>query len=621
MYVDPSKIPGKMGFGQRIALVISLMVGVSQAQFTGPPAFTALWYRRGLLVDHASNSFAIKGLVANTTLPVIPFRSSAEWNSPLLVPSSFRDSLNYFALNIFGKCSPPSDGTYNFRVQADDGARFFQNGILQTPPEAYTISRFVAYDFTLRLLASEQYLWEVQYFEQNGGQGVILQVEIAGAWQYVDSTWCKPASARAPEFKFGGSTYKVLDGTPPSSTEKSCQGDGLFAASFLGDAVPVESNEIYALATRFSFGASCLIVRKASDRSLFVGIATKPRDLSISSRYCDMTSVTVEQSFGAFRVVGDSSCKFRILTHATPKVSLPDFSYPANTAGAVKSIFFKDATFATLMNDEPNARSAGAALNNLVFALPPGYVLAPNDGLTKAAILGPTYAFGHDCLVLADGTVQNAVNGRICSSDARIDSTSIPGYYAAVGADNAGILIKNPSGKKEDATFSWDETSGNAVPVADRDVLSESGFYYGTVDMKSPSLTTTGECQSTSLILPKGYNLVPPRDRGLLNIALRTGFGSSCLLMSDGSGYVPFTGAPCNYGVARSTFNGRTYVSATSCPALVMMRKSLTTPAPTHVPDSEAYRPALVYNSLAAIGKSSNYIILYVQVTSRNFPP
>ena len=555
-----------------VMIITTALVG-AQSQYTGDPAFTAFWYTKEGIRNSSMNDFGYLDLLATNTLPLLPFTgySGPHPDTVHLLPPELRTRMDFYGLHIFATCSPPRSGTYRFSMGGDDGFRLISNGRIKTKPNNYRIRGFEEEIFEMTLSANEDYLWEVHYFENSSDQGLHFKVEVDGVWKYVDSDWCKPTTPPA-SINFAGKAYRALDWTEPSSNESSCQGDNADSATFLFHDVPVESNDIYALLSRYKFGTECMIVRKASNVAEFVALKTHPVDLTPSNRYCDMTGITVSRTFGSFRVSGDTSCDFRFLIETDTDPSLVDHAYVYTQHGTVHSIFFKEALFATLQNVLPSVETAGIR-NYGAYKLPPGYSLAPNDGLTKGALLGSAFKFGLQCVLLADGTAQNTETGTACSADSGFDSTNLPGYYVVTGKDIADIFIKNPNGRKVDAIESWDETSGRFIPALGVHLVQSVGWLYGAVAGTSPTLVAATMCQDRALELPKGYSLVPPGDKGLLEVAHSAWFGSTCLVMSDGSGYTPGTGSSCTAGLAQAKYNGKDYLATSTCPSVVMMRR------------------------------------------------
>ena len=562
-----------------VALVAVLLEKV-RTQYTGDPAFTAMWYTKEDFRNWPENDFGYLDLVATNTLPMIPFRSSSGHYPPTahLIPSALSDRTDMFGIHVVAKCSPPVSGTYNISIGADDGFRFLSNGIVQSDPFQYRVHAFVIDVMEMTLSADEEYFWEIHYFEIAGSWGLEFKVEVDGVWEFVNSDWCTPTTL-PPSTNFAGKAYRALDWTEPNSNENSCQGNDVDSATFLFHDVPVEGSDIYALLSRYKFGTECMIVRSASDYDTFIALKTHPIDLIPANRYCDMTGNTVLRTYGSLRVSGDWACKFRFLIETDLDPSLPDHAYKYTQHSGVHSIFFKEATFATLQNTSPFLESVQLR-NYAAYKLPPGYALAPNNGLTKGAIIGSAFKFGGQCVVLADGTAVSTVSGLACNVDSGLDSTNIPGYYAVTGSDVADVFIKNPNGQEADAIESWDETSGNLVPVVGTHLVQSGGWAYGAVAGILPNFAGANACQERALKLPTGFTLVPPGDAGLLEVAKVYGFGSTCLVMSDGSGYTPVSGAACSTGIGQAVYNGNIYLATSTCPSIVMMRA----PAPTHAP-------------------------------------
>ena len=551
------------------ALLMSIL-GMARAQALGDPAWTARWYTKDPIVDLDNNELGFKALVNTTTLPSIPFASLTDPTTVHLIPNGLTSPYAYIGAHFYATCSPPTDGTYTFRVGSDDGLRVLSNGRVVTPIGYYSIHPFSPIEFDMTLLAAEEYLWEIHFFQESGGGGAVFEVKVNGTFEVVGSDWCTPTTLPDP-LHFSGNAYRALDWTPTESTESSCQGDSVSSATFLYEDILVESDDIYALLSRFTFGAECIIVRDATNNANFVALRTHPEPLTVGNRYCDMTGITVVKSFGAFRAEGDSACQFRFLIGPTLDPSLPDRAYKHTVHSGVHSMFFKEALFATLTNDVPD-EAIGSFRNYEAFKIPPGYQLAPNDDLTKTSLIGSAFSFGTNCLVFADGTVQSTVFNQACTGDSALDTTTLPGYVFVTGADDARVYIKNPTGLEGDAIRTWDETAGGATPALITHVLEESGSWYGAMMLTSPSLTTNTECQDKAFQLPAGYTLVPPGDAGLLEVAKVARFGTDCLAMSDGSGFTPISGDPCTTTVEQSTHGGITYAATSTCNAVVMMK-------------------------------------------------
>ena len=580
----------------RIVLSLILMLSTitrSKSEYNGDHAFTARWYRRESDFNWGNNDFGYRELVATTNLTEIAFDDYNGYHPDTLhlIPNEIINHTDYMGIHVFARCSPPNNGTYTFSVSGDDGYRFLSNGRILTNPARYSYHPFVEDQFSMTLSANEEYLWEIHFWEQTLNQGLHFKVKVGEGWKFVDSEWCTPTTLPRP-IKFAGKYYRALDWTTPSSNGNSCQGDEVDSGTFLFHDVPVESEDAHALVTRFKFGASCLIVRSASSPNMFVALQTLPSNLNEDKRYCNMDGVRIQRTLGSLRVVGDELCRFRFLIQTDPDPTLPDLAYKYTVHSGVHSMFFKEALFATLRNTVPDAQTEGWVHNWKAFKLPPGYEIAPNDGLTRSALLGSAYTFGVDCVILADGIVQSTVNGRPCSEDAALDSTSIPGYYVVVGTYNAGVFIKDASGLREDSILSWDETSGNVIPSNITHLVQESGWLYGAVALTSPSLNASNLCQFRALQVPTGYSLVPHGDTGLRAVAEQFSFGTGCLVMSSGQGYVPQTGATCSTELAQATYNGKLYTATTTCPSLVMIRTQLPTHSPTSLPTPQpAYYP------------------------------
>ena len=577
-----------------LVLVAKGLVGSSQ--FVGDPAFTALWYATDT-VDFVpeENRLGIENEFARVQLPYLTFPDGFQWSLTYdLIPTAVSDAIvsraDFFAINIFATCSPPADGRYEFRFMADDGIRIFVNGVLVTPPKEYTVSAVNQFTFSLDLVASRQDLWEIHYFEKRFSAALILQYfDVAeDRFRRVDSTWCTPRAPPEP-FQFNGLTYRALDGTSPSASERSCQGNNLYSATFNGDDIAVESNDVYALVTRFVFGTSCLIVRDASNTTNFVAVATKPSSLELSNRYCDMSGVSVERSFGAFRVVGDTSCQFRFLVQGDGVLGAPDHSFAAASEANLQSIFFNRATFATLRNINPEARrGTSTGGNSKAFKLPPGYELAPNANLSRAALLGPVYSFGVNCFVFADGSAQDSVTGLPCTVANGIDTTSLPGYIIDSGGIKGAILIQNPRGREREATYTWESQLNNIVVVGTH-LIEESGWLYGSILLTEHGSARNDLCSSLPVALPKGFSIVPSGDLGLIEVAKRGSFGTSCLVTADGSGYVPSAdggSVPCAARVLQATIDSKTFALVDSCPAAITIRIELPPELSTRSPTS-----------------------------------
>ena len=550
-------------------------------------AFTAIWYDKVSFPDWPNNDFGYTDILATNTLPMIAFPDYLGFHPDVahLVPDAVVNTTGQLGIHMIAKCSPPADGTYTFSIGANDGYRFLSNGRIMTATNSYVQSLFTSETFSMTLLASEEYLWEIHYFQVFDEKGVEFKVEVNGTFEYVDEAWCRPANL-PDSYVFAGKAYRALDHTPADSTESSCQGDGIYGATFEHDDVPIENNDIYALLSRFKFGTECMIVRSAADSNVFVALKTQPSDLSVANRYCDMTGINIARSLGAFRVEGDAGCNFRFLIETSVDPTLEDLSYEAlaNDGIGVHSLFFKEALFASVPNVLPEETIGTQTLRNYeAFKLPPGYQLAPNDDLTKTSLIGSGFSFGHNCVILADGTVQSTVFNQACAVDSALDTTTLPGYYFVTGNDVAGVYLKDATGVEADATSTWDETAGGATPALYTHVLEHSGSWYGAMTLTAPSTSTDDECQNKAYQLPAGYTLVPPGDAGLLEVAKLARFGSNCLVMSDGSGYTPISGDPCTTTVEQSTHNGITYAATTSCNSVVMMKTAAPAAAPADI--------------------------------------
>ena len=562
-------------------VVVGVVLEEVRTQYTGDPAFTAMWYTKEDFRNWPENDFGYLDLVATNNLPMIQFPPFSGHYPPTahLIPSAIIDRTDLFGMHVVAKCSPPVTGTYNISIRGDDGYRFLSNGIIQSDPLLYRIHGSLEDVFEMTLSADAEYFWEIHYFQVGSGWGLEFKIEVDGVWEYVNSDWCTPTTLPAST-NFAGKAYRALDWTEPTSTEDSCQGDDVDSATFLFHDVPVESNNIYALLSRYTFGTECMIVRSASNNNEFVALKTHPLDLTPVNRYCDMTGNNVWRTYGSLRISGDWACKFRFLIETDLDPSLPDHAYKYTQHSGVHSIFFKEATFATLQNTSPLLESVELR-NYAAYKLPPGYALAPNNGLTKGAIIGSAFKFGGQCVVLADGTAVSTVSGLACNVDSGLDSTNIPGYYAVTGSDVADVFIKNSNGQQADAVESWDETSGNLAPVVGTHLVQSGGWAYGAVAGILPNFEGSNACQNRALKVPIGFTIVPPGDSGLLEVAKAFGFGSQCLVMSDGSGYTPGTGAACSTGLGQAEYNGNAYLATTTCPAIVMMRALSPTGSPT----------------------------------------
>ena len=548
-------------------------------------AFTAIWYGKEGFRDWPNNDFGYLDVLATNTIPMIPFPEYLGFHPDVahLVPDAAINRTDPLGIHMIAKCSPPADGTYTFSIASNDGHRVLNNGRIVSNPLHYVQGPFLPADiFTMTLLASEEYLWEVHYFDMFDVQGVEFKVEINGTFEYVDSSWCRPANI-PDSYVFAGNSYRALDHTPADSTDSSCQGDGIDGGTFEFHDVPIENNDIYALLSRYKFGTECMIVRSAADSANFVALKTLPTDLSVANRYCDMTGINIGRTYGSLRAEGDTACNFRFLIQTPVDPLLEDLSYETlgNDGIGVHSLFFKEALFASLPNVLPETTAGSQILRNYeAFKLPAGYQLAPNDDLTKASLIGSGFSFGTSCVLLADGTVQSTVFNQACAVDSALDSTTLPGYYFVTGNDVAGIYLTNPTGVEADATSTWDETAGGVTPVLYTHVLEHSGSWYGAMTLTPASTSTDNECQNKAYQLPAGYTLVPPGDAGLLEVAKVARFGSSCLVMSDGSGYTPMTGDPCTTTIEQSTHGGITYVATSTCNAVVMMKTAAPAAAP-----------------------------------------
>ena len=348
-----------------------------RCQLEGEPAFTAIWYNRGTPLFPFNNILNIGREFARVPLPFIDFPSGTFWNVtydpiPVAVSDAIQSRTEHFAVQAFATCSPPADGDYQIHVQAKDGFRFTQNGVLLSEPAAWGLNGDTRPDITVSLLASEEYEWEIQFFQEVGTRFWFVRFLDGDVWRPINSTWCKPRPPPEP-FHFGSERYSALDGTHPSSPLQSCQGNSNFAFSFLSHPLAVENTNVYALVTRFTFGTKCLIVRNASDEDKFVAVATKPPDLNIANRYCDMSGIHVHRRIGGYTVSNDHECKFRFLTAGDPVDNITDYAYAAGTVDSIKSFFFEAATFAVLSNASPSKRNRGPRNNYRAFKIPPGY--------------------------------------------------------------------------------------------------------------------------------------------------------------------------------------------------------------------------------------------------------
>ena len=188
-----------------------------------------------------------------------------------------------------------------------------------------------------------------------------------------------------------------------------------------------------------------------------------------------------------------------------------------------------------------------------------------------------------------------------------LNGISLPGYYFTNGSAEVEILIKNPNAGKESATFSRRAGLKNKDLRVGVELLEASGFLYGTISRTLHTSRRKFFCNGFALKLPEGFSLVPPGDPGLRTIAQQTRFGTNCLVMSDGTGVVPFSNSTCNRGVSQVVYNSETYFTANHCPSELMMRKLIVDPSPqpveppssdSPVPDASASRKLFRLNMI-----------------------
>lgn len=560
-----------------VAIVgILLAQALGTSEFTGAPAWTAEWYARGQYFYKNTGDIQLGERLATNEVPVVPFfhMDNPNWKLAYenLVPVEVRNyGRDFYAIYFYGICSPPASGTYQFRVMCDDGCRFFQDGVLKITPKAWKFQASRYYYFSLDLTEGEEHNWKIEFFEQQGHATIQFEVFNGNSYEYVDSTWCRPGKSSAA-IPFSGSSYQVLDGTSYSNDSSGCQQSALQIPP--GYDVAADGIDVRALVTQFKFGTECIIVKDA--QANYIALKTHPNTLREEDRYCNSSDAQVVETDGKLSVES-SGCDARILLVSSGSYSADDFAYGGLRQDAITSLYLKEAFFATLDNSDPAGAPGNGNCNGLrALKIPDAWSLAPNDGLTKAAVIGSAYQYGVDCVFLADGSLISTTTGESCASTATMDSTSLEGYFA-VSSCPYGVLLKKASLSQEGATYTWDETLDSTSLALYSTTLEFTGSWYASMLRTSPRSQASTLCQDRAISLPVGYSLVPSGDNALREIAKRARFGTSCLLMEDGSGYTPNSGEGCStesVTIATAIYDGKVYYATTKCATVVMMKRA-----------------------------------------------
>ena len=555
-------------------LFIISVVNVWGSSFTGTPAWTAEWYARGRYFYKATGDIQLGERLATNQIPVVPFfhMDYPAWKEEYfdLVPVEVRNyGKNFYAAHFYGICSSPSTGTFQFRLMCDDGCRFSQDGVLRTPSSAWKFQASRYYYFSLDLTSGQEHDWAIEFFEQQGHATIKFEVLNGGSYEYVDSAWCRPGTSSAP-ITFAGDKYQTLDGTRAAKETEGCQETSLEIPS--GYAIASDSVDTRALASSVKFGAKCLVVQNGQED--YALLKTKPASLGEADRYCNSTSIQIVEDQGKYSIQ-DASCTSRILLMSEGTDSTDDFAYGSLNEEGISSIYFKEAFFASNDNSDPSvAPGKGSCESNRAYAIPPGWSVAPNDGLTKAAVIGSAFQFGVNCVFLSDGSLVSTNTGEACeASGVSLETAALPGYYAVSNCPY-GVLLKKSSGSSTGATYTWDETLEATPLVLYTTALESKGSWYASMLRTSPRDRDSSNCQSKAIAIPVGYSLVPSGDQGLAQVAKLARFGSSCLLMEDGSGLVPSTDESCSEAVtvASATYAGKTYYAVDTCDSVLMMK-------------------------------------------------
>ena len=558
-----------------------------QVQQAEAAAFTLYWYDKSSEIEPNSGTLRLGDLLGSSEVSMLAFDHfdpDASWSAKFeeLIPAPMRAlQTDHFVINAFGNCSAPETGSYEFRLLCDDGCRFLQDGLLVTDAIQFTVHGPMYSYFTLDLAADQRERWEIQYFEHTGDATLSFEVKLNGMWQFVNSSFCSPGEPPIT-VPFAGNTYRALGDVFHSDTMEGCQSTNNGYSAYLDDSfvIPVDSVDIQAMMTHYQFGTSCILVRSAQDKTSFVGLRTNPPTLQEADRYCDISGLSVTERVGAWSIENDHDCTSRLLLMREGIVGSKDHAYGAQSSYDVKSFYFEEAAFASIDGSYPtDPLGKGNCKPHRAYLMPPGWELAPDDDLTRTAMIGSAYIFGAHCLLLQGGSKISSITGDTCQESGSLDFTSFPGFYS-VDSCTVGVLIKNSEALRRDSDFVWEEHWAITTPTEYRHVLQSGGKLYGSILGTSPRDASTKACQNRARRIPDGYTLVPPVDTGMATIAAYARFGSSCLLYADGTGIIPRTGELCKSELISKKLYGKTYYAVRECSSVVMMVGDAPPPGP-----------------------------------------
>eukprot|EP00164_Ancoracysta_twista_P000550 GFYU01000734.1.p1 GENE.GFYU01000734.1~~GFYU01000734.1.p1 ORF type:complete len:1529 (-),score=557.19 GFYU01000734.1:343-4929(-) len=188
--------------------------------------------------------------------------------------------------------------------------------------------------------------------------------------------------------------------------------------------------------------------------------------------------------------------------------------------------------FATLDDALVYSNSAGSCQNHFL-PIPSGWILASNDALTKAAALSGSWE--SECLVLAGGAGVPTQGNVVCDEVLNGLLSSGNTYKVSECSRPRKIFIEQP--------MKVGDVDSSIVDITNWIVFQ--GQRFGVLDNTVPGNENPG-CQETAFQIPSGWAIADPSPKTFaVLLGQRYTFGTTCVVLSDGSSYHSDSGSSC----------------------------------------------------------------------------